>query len=379
MKKKNVLILSPFFRPSVGGVETHLDDLCEYLRTHNYQVYVLTYQPITTKAKGKRIEREEGLEIRRYWWLGFNLFHRLAHYPVLNFIYLTPRLFMCTFCFLLLRRKKIDIIHAQGLNAAVIAKFMKIMFKKKVVMSTQALYNFRKGSLFSRVTRWTLFSLYKIIAESDESKKELMEIGIPKPKIAVFSHWVDQEQFKPRDKEKCKAKLGWQGKFIVLFVGRLIPIKGAATLLEVAQQTDPGISFAFIGAAGPQVELVGTAAHKRDNVIFVGKVDYQNLATYYNAADVFIIPSRYEEGVARVMLEALSCGTPVIGTKRGSIPTVLNSSVAILIEPTAEKFKETIEFLYHNPQELKRLAQNCRPYAESRFSLDNVKIIIDNY
>lgn len=379
MSRKSILILSPFFRPNVGGVETHLDDLCEYLRTHNYQVYVLTYQPITTKAKGKRIEREEGLEVHRYWWLGFNLFHRLARYPSLNFLYLTPRLFMCTFCFLLLRRRKVDVIHAQGLNTAVIAKFMKIIFKKRAVMSTQALYNFRKGSFFARITRWTLFTLDKIIAESDESKEELIEIGIPESKIAVFSHWVDQKQFKPRDKEKCKARLGWQGKFIVLFVGRLIPIKGATTLLKVAQQTEPGISFAFIGAAGPQIGLVNNAACKMDNVIFVGKVDYQNLATYYNAADVFIIPSQYEEGVARVMLEALSCGTPVIGSRRGSIPSVLNSSVAILIEPTVEKIKEGIEFLYHNPQELRRLAQNCRPYAEARFSPDNVKIIIDNY
>lgn len=379
MKRKNVLILSPFFRPNVGGVETHLDDLCEYLRTHNHQVYVLTYQPITTKAKGERIEKREGLEIHRYWWLGFNLFHRLARYPLLNFLYLTPHLFIRTFCFLLLKKRKIDVIHAQGLNAAVIAKFMKIIFKKRAVMSTQALYSFQRGSSFARLTRWILSSLDKIIAESHESKKELIEIGIPESKISVFSHWVNQERFKSRDKEKCKARLGWQDKFIVLFVGRLIPIKGAATLLEVAKRIKEKITFAFIGDAGPQLGLIQEAARKMPNVIFVGGVDYRDLPLYYNASDIFIIPSQYEEGVARVMPEALSCGTPVIGSRRGSIPSVLNSSVAILVEPTVEEIKKAIEFLYRNPQELNRLIQNCRPYAEARFSLNNAKIITDNY
>jgi len=57
------------------------------------------------------------------------------------------------FFFLLRTKERIDVIHAQGLNAAVIAKFMKIICKKRTVMSSQALYSFQKGSSFARLTR----------------------------------------------------------------------------------------------------------------------------------------------------------------------------------------------------------------------------------
>jgi hypothetical protein len=58
-----VLILTHFFRPNVGGVETHLDDLVSYLVERNYQVFVVTYQPLVTKAHAPVFERMKNLII----------------------------------------------------------------------------------------------------------------------------------------------------------------------------------------------------------------------------------------------------------------------------------------------------------------------------
>lgn len=68
-----------------------------------------------------------------------------------------------------------------------------------------------------------------------------------------------------------------------------------------------------------------------ENVIFIGPVDNRDIYPYFNAADILVIPSQYEEGVARVMLEALSSGTPVVDSNRGTIPSILDSSVSILV------------------------------------------------
>ena len=248
--KMHILIIVPTFRPNIGGVESYLDDLCTYLSEKNYRVSVITYQPLTTKAKGLKFEKTDGLEIRRISWLGNNLFHKLEPYPVLEFLYLTPWLFIHCFLFMVRHSRKIDCIHAQGLNAAFIAVFLAKIFKKRVVMSTCAIYNFKKGSLFSRITCSVLSKCHRILALADFSKRELVSIGVPADKIDPYYLWVDQEVYKPQDKALSKENLGNGGKFIVLFVGRFIKIKGVQLLIEVAKKMPEHIDFYFIGDNG---------------------------------------------------------------------------------------------------------------------------------
>lgn len=376
---KRVLIVTPFAPPGVGGAETHLQDLYDYLRNNNYFVYCLTYQPLTINVRAEPVEKKENLEIHRFSWIGHNLFFKFEKYhPIVNFLYLTPYLLFRSLLFMSFNHRKIDIIHTFGLNGAFIARVLKIIFRKKALMSTQALYNFKEGVLFSRVTRWVLSGLDKTIAESPESKDELVRIGVGQDKIVVFSHWVDQDKFKPRPKEASKNKLGWDNKFTVLFVGRAIPIKGCRVLVEVAGELKD-INFAIISDAGPEIDFLKQAAKENKNIIFIEGVDYNDLWLYYNAADIFVIPSQYEEGVARVMLEALSSGKPIIGSKRGSIPTVLDNSVSLLVEANKDEIKKAIEFLYNHPDELTRLSNNARNYALERFSVKNINVITDNY
>lgn len=380
MVKKRILIITPFCPPSVGGAETHLEDFYEYLRTHGCFVYILTYQPITVSKKGLTLERKENLEIRRYAWLGHNLFYKLEKLPaVFNFLYLTPYLLLRSFIFLFFHHDKVDLIHAQGLNASFVAAVLKKIFRKPAFMSTMALYSFKPGSIFAKISALVLKGLDKIFAESPESKEETVAIGVPDEKVIVFSHWVNQNKFKPEDKELAKRSLGWQNKFIVLFVGRAIPIKGGDTLTRIISKINPKINVVVISDAGPLLDLFKETAQKHENFLFVGGVPYEELHRYYKAADLFVIPSRYEEGAARVMMEAVSCGTPVIASNRGAIPSVLAESVAVFVEPTEANLKKAIEDLYLNRQKLESLAQNCYPFARKHFGFDNAEVIINNY
>lgn len=378
--KKRILIITPFCPPSVGGAETHLEDFYEYLRNNGYFVYVLTYQPITVNKRGLPLERKKNLEIRRYWWFGNNLFNKLENFPpVFNFLYLTPYLFLRSLVFLLFHHDKVDIIHAQGLNSAFIAAILGKIFRKKTYMSTMALYSFKEGSLFSKITTRVLSNLNKVFAESPESKEEIVKIGVSAEKVIIFSHWVNQNKFKPEDKEVAKKRLGWEEKFIVLFVGRAIPVKGGDTLTKVVEKLNPQINIAVVSDAGPHLDLFKKTAKKYKNFFFVGGVDYKDLHHYYKAADIFVIPSRYEEGAARVMMEAVSCGIPVVASNRGAIPSILDSSVAVFVDPIEKNIHQAIERLYLHPEKLKNLAQNCFPYAVRHFGFANAEVIVGNY
>jgi glycosyltransferase involved in cell wall biosynthesis len=380
-KPIKILMITPFFSPNIGGVETHLDDLCEYLRKRGHKIFVITYQPLTTNVKALKFERDQNLEVRRIGWFGYSLFHKLEPYPLLEFMYLTPILLVYSFLFFFRYKNDVDVIHAHGLNAAFISKILSSIFKKRTVVSIHALYNLPKKPNLARLIKLTLSSFDSILTLALKSKMELINLGLDNRNVKVFTYWINQRIFRPLNRETCKEKLRISHKMVVLFVGRLIEIKGPLLLIQIANKlnrVNKNICFVFIGD-GPLASEVKKASTKLENVVFVGKVENKNLNTYYNAADLVVMPSLYEEGFGRVVLEALSCGTPVLASNRGGIPEALDQSVGVLVEPSISEIGEEIQHLYIHREDLLRLATHCRAYAEERFSERNAKIIEESY
>jgi glycosyltransferase involved in cell wall biosynthesis len=379
-KPLRVLVLSPFFSPNVGGVETHLDDLCAYLQKSGHGVSVITYQPLTTNVKSEKFESKQNFEIYRINWVGYNLFHKLEPYPMLEFIYLTPLLFIYSFSFMVRGRNTIDVIHAHGINAAFVAKLLKGLFRKRVVVSIHAIYNLCKKPLLAKLMKISLSSSDEVLTLANKSKVELLTTGLDVNSVKVYTYWVNQEIFKPMDTLDCKKELGFSNKFVVLFVGRLLEIKGVKILLNVAARLadKKDIAFVFVGD-GPLSNEVSKASANLENVFYAGKVENKKLCQYYNAADISIVPSLYEEGFGRVILEALSCGTPVMASNKGGIPEAMDPQVGILIDPNVDEIQQVIVTLYANPAILTNLRRNCRIYAEKKFSENNAKLIENAY
>lgn len=374
-KNKTILIISPFVSPNVGGVETHIDDLSDYLDQNGYNTQILTYQPLTTKIKGlPNGKRGKGIRIRRYAWFGNNLFHKLANYPVLNFLYITPYLMFRSIIFMIFNHKKIYLINAHGLNAAFIGVALKFIFKKKVVFSTMAIYEFKKKSLFSKITSKIINKVDIILAQSKESKDEFIALGFPENKINVFVHWVNKDLFFPRSKEESKKKLNWEDKFTVIFVGRLIYLKGADLVIKVAEKM-PDINFVVVGDDGPLLKEIKDASHSLNNFNFVGKVAYNNLSDYYNAADIFLYPARYKEDMARSINESLSCGTPVLVTNKGSEPYTVNEKIARIINLNVNEIADCIKELKTNQAQLREMQLSCEKFVDNLNEKCNNEII----
>jgi glycosyltransferase involved in cell wall biosynthesis len=373
-------MLTPVFSPNVGGVETHLDDLCNLLSDNGYKVYVITYQPLMTGVRAKGVERKGNLEIRRISWFGRNWFYKLEQYPLLEFLYLFPGLFVYSFLFLLGNVKKIDVIHAHGFVAAGVTMILATVFSKRSILSTHTVYGSLPQSAMAPFFKRILNSFDVILCLSCKSKEELIDLGIDSKKIDVYTYWVDQAIFKPRDRHECREKLGWEEKFVVLFVGRLIEEKGVKILSKVSEMLScyERMQFVFIGD-GPLAGELSRISERTGNIVFLGKVKNEELSLYYNAADVVLVPSLGREGFPRVILEALSCGTPVIGTRRGSIPEAVNASVGFLTEPEAREIASAILHLVNLSKHSEELRQKCREYAQDRFSNRNLEVILRAY
>lgn len=382
---KRVLMICPFVRPNIGGVEAHIDKLLNYLSNKDVFVYLLTYQPLITKVQGYPIERGPNFVIYRFKWFGRGLFNKIESSFPLTFLYLVPYLLLRSIIFYLKNYKKIDVIHAHGFAAAFIAKVLARLKGCRTVVSTHAIYNLKARKKLSKLVKILLYSFDIILAVGNASKIELINIGLDKNKIKTHDNWININEYNQYDKKIARKFCNLpESGFFVLFVGRLIEKKGINLLVEVAQRVSEDIFFIVIGSDGTELRLVERAANELKNLVHIKlpysfKAEDNPLIYYYNAADIFIVPSLYSEGFASVILEGISCGTPIIASNMGCIPQIINESVGLLIDPTVENFKNAIEYYYTNKNDLELKAENCRNYAIKNFSDKNAEVILNSY
>ena len=373
-----VLQITPFFRPDIGGIQIHLDELCEYLRNNGWYTYVYTYQPLKLKKNVSSLEIRKNLEVHRVNWIRGNWANIFENNPLMRFLYLTVALLIYCFWFMLFNHKKIKIIHAHGINAGFIAVVLKIFFNKKIILSTHSVYNKNISSSKKFVKKFInpilLNHFDKILTVSDGSTEELVKQGVEREKIRRYTHWVNQDVFKPYNKERVRKELNLNYIKIVLFVGRLVPAKGVKLLVEVAKGLKE-IDFAFIGD-GPLSNWMKKQESKMRNIHCLGKVDNYSLPRYYSAADLLCVPSLCEEGYGRVIVEAISCGTPVIGSNTAGISEAIDEEVGILLEPSVKAIKCAILNILDNRD---KYSKNCFEYSRGKYSDNNAKMIIDEY
>lgn len=368
----NILQLTVHFSPNVGGVETHLDDLVEGLAAKNNNVTVLTYRPLVSKSFYLNSESRKNITIIRLPWIR-GLFYRLRS-PLLQFLYTFPGLFFVT-PFIILKSNP-EVIHAHGIVAGFIGVFWGNAFKKRTIVSTHSLYHFPKVGMYRDLVKGTFERANTILCLSKQSAREVENLGIHPKKVKVFTYWVDQEKFKPI--LNAKRTVGWDKKFVVFFVGRLVAEKGIPELLEAAEKWDKNITLAIAGS-GPMENQINNLKLKIKNLEYLGKVEQDDLPKYYNASDLVIVPSTHDEGFGRVILEALSCGTPVIGSNRGAIPEAMDNTVGELINVSPENIKRKVESLYSNPEKLNKLSKNAIQFAKKRYSSMNLRLILEAY
>lgn len=368
-----ILQLALSFSPNVGGVETHLSDLVRYLDRRGWKVFVLTYCPLTTKAKWKMYEKINNVSIFRIPWFT-GIFYKLTAFPILEFIYLLPGLILFTPFIILFHRP--DAIHAHGLVAGSIAALWGKIFRIQTIISSHSIYGFPKKGLYVKFVKLIFRNSDHLLGLSQPSVSEIKNLGIPQEKVSKFTYWIDMKKFKKNP--NAKAKLRWENKFIVLFVGRFLPEKGIKDLLESSLLWDKKITLAIAGV-GPMEEEIKKYALKNKQILLLGAIDNSYLPLYYSASDLLIVPSTGEEGFGRVIIEALACQLPVIGSNRGAIPEAMDNSVGKLIDVTPKNIAQAVSYLYKNPSKLASLSKNARNFAVQKYSEKNAQDIIKFY
>lgn len=220
-----------------------------------------------------------------------------------------------------------------------------------------------------------------IITVSNSNLGFIRKLDIRTP-VKVIPNGFKKEVFFPRDKVKCQNELGLpKDKRIILTVGNLLEVKGHRYLIDamakiVGQRKD--VLAVIIGAGKLEAKLHRqiSDSNLKNHVILAGKRPHSEIPLWMNACDLYVQPS-LDESFGVVIVEAMACGKPVVGTRTGGIPEIINNEkVGILVEPkNGDKLAFAVEKALFVKWDAQKLVDNSRQYT-----WDNIaKKILDTY
>lgn len=230
----------------------------------------------------------------------------------------------------------------------------------------------------SRQYRWGLRRCAKMIANSRFTAETYIKAGLPEARISVIHNGIDTDVFTPvSDTEQ--AALAKRANRQVLYVGRITPEKGIDVLIDavaLARQQDSRLSLSIVGnvrGAHMATQDYLSDLQARATATLGDAVRFHpatpHVVECYRDADLVVMPSRWEEPFGRVLIEAMSCGVPCIGTRVGGIPEVLLSGpdrllvVSEDVEGLARRIIDLIDWRREDP----RLGERCRAHVRTLF------------
>lgn len=371
-----VMMLIPWFYPSVGGAETGALELARKLTERGHSVMVLT-------PRYKRgWPREEVFQ---------NI--RIVRIPTLSLP--GPRILVETLHSLApffsvggwIRRFQPDMIHLHyfmftGYAGWYWARRWKIPAALTLVGMDVYDPLHQPCGFLEPFNRAVVRGVSSLVAASEFIRDKLVKrFSISREHVQVIPYGVDESLFSPVEPRGNFARkaLGISGEaFLILSVQRLHSRKGLSTLLEAFQKVHlqtPEAHLLLVGEGPEKPALSRRAKVLRldGRVLFAGKVEESLLRQLYREADIFALHSLHE-GFGIVLLEAMASGCPVVATSAGSIPEIVLHQETGLIAPAGNPHAlgEAMLTLIRNPEMRKGLARAARERIQTHYSWRNV-------
>ncbi len=274
----------------------------------------------------------------------------------------------------ILKEQKIDIVHPDFTADTFLCGLAKQGVKTKMVWHVRWNEKFAKDRIHGKLAD-------AIIGVSKASGRRFVEYPDIYNKFKVIYNGVDTDVFKPvDDKSKIRKELGMPSdKFVLIFAGVFKEGKGIYDILKAAailkNKNLAGFSTYFIGSA-PNEDIfnhLNEIVRKMEINDIVSFIPQQKeIWKWMQAADALIIPSHENnEGMPRVLYEAVACGTAGVASDVPGVNEAIDESCGVLVkEKSPEDIAEKIEFLMKHPKALKEMQINGRKRALKLFDIE---------
>lgn len=357
-KKTKILYLITGFH--VGGAEMVLYRLLRKLNREKYEPVVVSIIPIV--GIGERIE-EEGIKI-------LSLNAKFKCNPLIIWRVIS-----------IIKKEKPQILHSFLFHANFLGRVIGKLCNVPIIISSIHSEYFG-GILREKLLKWTdRFCNTTTIVSKGAAERMIDLKVVSKNKLKVIYNGIDLENFPFRKLEartKIRNELNIEeNKKILISVGRLHEAKGCPYLIKamkILKEKYPYILLIVLGEGpeGKKIEEQIKELKLEKNILLLGQKE--NISEYLNASDVFVMPSLWE-GLPIALLEAMACGLPVVNTRVGGVPEVVEDGKSgFLVElknprGLAEKIIKTLEM---SEEERKKMGEHGRKIVEKKFSIEQI-------
>ena len=367
MKKKLLMTASTFPRWKDDTEPRFILDLAEAM-TEYYDVTVLV--PAAIGAKDK--EKFGKVKVIRYHYFPIHRLETLCYpgaiVPRIKEkkvrVLLVPFLFLSLYVNLFRLMPKYDMVHAHWLIPQGIIQGL---FGKKYIITGHGsdVRSLNIGPI-KMLKKRCLKRASHITAVSRHLKKEINDL-YSNDKTSVISMGCSLEQFDP--KHRVENYFEQEDKKVVLFVGRLVEIKGVRYLIRAMKHLDA--QLVIVGDGPLRGELENEAKAYTDKVKFLGARTHEQLSAIYASADLFVAPSITadnggQEGFGLTIVEAMASGLPVIASNSGGIVDLIgNGEQGFLVEEkNSKQLADAMTLVLRNETLRKQMAKKAMEKAK---------------
>jgi glycosyltransferase involved in cell wall biosynthesis len=363
MKKSmtKIVFFTPEFYPINAGVANATLRFANALLSKGYQVEVVT-------SKSKNDEKFEAYE-------GINI-HRISA-PIMPTIVLKGAVYLIKSLIALMkiRRLKPDIVFGEtiiggGVISALAGKFCNCI---SVVQGHGTDVDKLKYSGYQRILNWLALNHNDILLTTNTDFKIKLE-EYTKREALILPNIVEKPKVRMA-KGECRRNLHFaESYFHILFVGRIIEIKGIRYLIQAMERlNDCKLHILGEGELKEELENFIAVNNLSPRIFFYGKVPNEKVLQFMSACDVLVFPST-REGLSMTILESASVGLPIVATSVGGTVDVIRDGVnGLLIEKESQKaIEKAITKLKENNDLRERISKNVMKTCNELFSEDKV-------
>lgn len=277
------------------------------------------------------------------------------------------------------RQDPVHIVNGSDLLGSLCGLLLRPWMSTKVIAQLQDEFLNPSSFLYSRIRGWAIRALAIHICRHANmvrclyrtAAKQVVSLGVPESRVVTVPSRCDVALFNP----EYYAKRSTKGTNLV-YVGSLVPRKGLNFLLSALPsviQEYPSVTLTIVGDGPQKIELEGLVRTLGlgHNVRFLGRLPHNELPYVMRCADLFIFPS-LSEATPRAIMEAMAMELPVIATRAGGIPEMIEDGVTgILVQPASTmELANAIIWALRNPEWARRAGKKGRQHVLERYTLE---------
>jgi N-acetyl-alpha-D-glucosaminyl L-malate synthase BshA len=356
--KMKITIIVPAFPPKVlGGTEIATYNIAKYLGKRGHEVHIITQI---------NVEQLKGVEEEKFYVHSI----KFKKIPLLGIMIFWIKVLFT------LKKIKPDIIHAQNLDMGVGGVLAKLFLKIPYVVYGRGTDVYSPWIFKKTISKIIIKNAGAAITLTEDMKKEMTKIY--SRDISVIPNGLDINKFNNLSKENIRRSMNISNdEKIIIFVGRLHPIKGVEYLIEsmdFIRQNDVKTKLIIVGdgVGRKKLEKLVNKFDLSKNVLFVGIISNEDIPKYLTLSDILVLPS-LKEGFPNILLEAMASGLPIVATNVGGIPEIIkNGENGFLVEPKNPKaISEKVLSLFENNEIRRMIIEKNREDAK-KYNWENI-------